>query len=74
MAKSCCYEIRIEGHLSKHWSAWFEGLTIRNDQSNETLLSGSFVDQAALLGALNKIHALNLTLLAVNRLPQQRQE
>lgn len=74
MEKTCFYEIRIEGHLTERWSAWFEGLTIRNEQCGETLLSGSFVDQAALLGALNKIHALNLTLISVNRSSQQKQE
>ena len=67
MDKRCFYEIRIEGHLTERWSAWFEGLAIRNNQHGETILSGSFVDQAALLGALNKIHALNLTLISVNR-------
>ena len=74
MDKTYFYEIRIEGHLSDHWSAWFEGLTIRNDPYGETLLSGSFVDQAALFGALNKIYALNLTLISVNRSSHQRQE
>ena len=62
------YEIRVEGHLTERWSDWFEGLTIRNDPSGETVLSGPFVDQAALFGTLTKIHSLNLTLISVNRL------
>jgi hypothetical protein len=74
MDKPCFYEIRVEGHLTDRWSAWFEGLAIRNDPRGETLLSGSFVDQAALFGALNKIHALNLTLISVNRSFHPRQE
>jgi len=61
------YEIRVEGHLSDHWSDWFDGLEIRNDPNGETILSGWFADQAALFGTLNKIQALNLRLLAVNR-------
>lgn len=61
------YEIRVAGHLSDRWSDWFDGLAIRNDSTGETILSGSFVDQAALFGTLNKIQALNLTLLSVNR-------
>jgi len=61
------YEIRIDGHLSGHWSDWFEGLTICNESSGEAVLSGSFVDQAALFGILTKIHALNLTLISVKR-------
>lgn len=62
------YEIRVEGHLSDRWSDWFDGLAIRNDHNDETILSGSFVDQASLFGTLTKIQALNLTLLSVNRL------
>ena len=61
------YEICVEGHLSERWSDWFEGLAIRNDPSGETVLSGPFVDQPALFGALAKIHSLNLTLISVNR-------
>jgi hypothetical protein len=61
------YEIRVEGHLSDRWSDWFDGLAIRNDPNGETILSGLFVDQAALFGALNKIQGLNLTLISVNR-------
>lgn len=62
------YEIRIEGHLSDRWSDWFAGLTIRNGPDGGTTLRGSLADQAALFGVLNKIHALNLTLISVNRL------
>ncbi len=46
----------------------FEGLAIHNDPDNRTTLSGALIDQAALMGALGKIHALNLTLVSVNRL------
>jgi hypothetical protein len=67
MDKPCFYEIRVEGHLTERWSAWFDGLAIHNDQPGETILSGFFIDQAALFGALNKIQALNLTLISVNR-------
>ncbi len=67
MDKLCIYEIRIEGHLTERWSDWFEGLAINDDAKDETILSGSLTDQAALFGVLNKIHALNLTLVSVNR-------
>lgn len=65
--KACVYEIRIEGHLTDRWSDWFEGLAIRNEPDGETTLSGPFTDQASLFGLLSKIHALNLTLISVNR-------
>jgi hypothetical protein len=62
------YEIRVEGHLTERWSDWFDGLTIHNESNGETILCGSFIDQAALFGTLSKIHSLNLTLVSVNRL------
>lgn len=68
------YEICIEGHLTDNWSDWFEGLAIRNDSGGVTTLRGSFIDQAALFGVLTRIHALNLTLISVNRLPLRQRE
>jgi hypothetical protein len=65
------FEIRVEGHLTERWSEWFEGLAIRNDPNDETTLCGLIIDQAALMGALGKIQALNLTLISVNKLSSQ---
>ncbi len=62
------YEIRVEGHLSDRWADWFDGLAIHNDPNGETTLSGWLADQASLFGMLNKIQALNLILISVNRL------
>jgi hypothetical protein len=62
------YEIRVEGHLTDRWADWFEGLAIRNDRDGETTLSGLLVDQAALFGALAKLHDLSLILISVQRL------
>lgn len=67
MDQSQTYEIHVEGHLPDTWSCWFEGLTIRPLPCGQTALSGLFVDQAALFGALAKIQSLNLTLVAVTR-------
>jgi hypothetical protein len=71
MKRTPFYEIRLAGHLPERWSAWFEGLTIRNDPNGEALLSGPLADQAALLGVLNRIQALNLELISVKCLPPQ---
>ena len=62
------YEIRVEGHLSDRWADWFDGLLIHNDPNGKTTLSGWLADQASLFGVLNKIQALNLILISVNRL------
>jgi hypothetical protein len=61
------YEIHIAGRLADRWSDWFDGLAIRHESNDDTILSGHLADQAALLGVLNRIHALNLTLISVNR-------
>lgn len=67
MDKPRFYEIRVEGHLSARWSDWFDGLELRNLPDGETVLRGSFEDQAALLGTLTKLQGLNLTLISVRR-------
>jgi hypothetical protein len=60
------YRIRIQGHLSLDWSAWFDGLTITNGPDGEAILTGPLPDQAALYGVLNRLQALNLPLLSVS--------
>ena len=60
------YEIKIEGHLDPTWADWFGGCEIIQ-QDEITLLRGTIIDQAALLGILAKIAQLNLTLLSLER-------
>lgn len=62
------YQIRIEGHLGDSWSSWFEGLSIRHEESGETVLTGPLVDEAALHGVLTKIRDLGLPLVEVKRI------
>jgi hypothetical protein len=59
------YQIRIKGHLGRHWAAWFEGLTVTALDNGETLLTGPVVDQAALHGVLRKVRDVGLPLLSV---------
>ena len=68
MDTSVSYQIRIEGHLSASWAAWFEGLEIRHEKNGETVLSGVLADQAALHGVLMRIRDLGLPLVAVSRI------
>jgi haloalkane dehalogenase len=60
-------EVRIKGSLKPEWSDWLEGLTVSNQANGETVLNGALPDQAALLGLLNRIHGLNLTLLSFSQ-------
>ena len=59
------FEIKIKGHLDPGWSDWFSGLRLTQTGGNETLLSGSLPDQAALHGLLERIRDFNLTLISV---------
>jgi hypothetical protein len=66
-AQPMIYQIRIKGHLGRHWTDWFEGLTLTALDNGETLLTGSVVDQAALHGLLRKVRDLGVPLLSVSR-------
>jgi len=68
------YEIRVKGHLNKHWSDWFGGLTITNVEDGDAVLSGEIVDQSALHGVLTRVRDLGLPLLAVKRIDPSRKD
>lgn len=61
------YQIRIKGHLDDLRKEWFEGLILTLEESGNTLLTGSVIDQAALHGLLRKVRDLGMPLLSVNR-------
>jgi hypothetical protein len=59
------YQIRMKGHLGRHWSDWFEGMSITPEANGDTVLTGPVVDQAALHGVLKRVRDLGLPLLSV---------
>jgi hypothetical protein len=61
------YEIRVEGMLDEHWSAWFDGMQITSELQGETVIAGPVTDQAALHGLLAKVRDLGLPLISVHR-------
>lgn len=71
-AQTDFYEIRVKGQLDESWSDWLEGLEVTLLENGEMILSGHIRDQAALLGSLNKLYGLNLTLLALTKINSRK--
>ncbi len=65
------YIIQVKGHLDSHWEQWIEGMKITRADNDVTILSGKVSDQSALLGLLEAIHNLNLTLLSVQKVESE---
>ena len=68
MYPSTVYQIYVEGRLDGSWSEWLGGLTICPQENDETLLSGPVPDQAALHGILDKLYAMNISLISIVRI------
>ena len=60
------YQITIRGGLGETYRQAFEGFGFESD-GTDTMLTAD-LDQAALHGALNRIHSLGLELVELNRL------
>lgn len=68
MTGPCRYEIQVEGRIGERWVQWFDDLEVSfRAQPETTTLRGPMVDQAALLGLLQKLYTLGLPLLLVRR-------
>jgi hypothetical protein len=55
-------EIRVQGHIAEHWSIWFDDMKITYLDPDETVLTGTIQDQAALYGLIAKFRDLGLLL------------
>jgi hypothetical protein len=62
------FEIHVKGQLDESWSDWLGGLEVKLLDNGEMILFGHVGDQAALMGILNKLYGLNLTLRSVNEI------
>ncbi len=71
MSETETYEIRVQGHLDRRWSAWFDGMTLLADDDGSTLISGQVADQAALHGLIQKVRDLGLPLISVTHQPDR---
>jgi hypothetical protein len=72
MARQDSYEIKVQGQISPRWFPWFDEMAISTRREGESLiittLRGPVVDQAALLGLLQRLYTLGLPLLLARRL------
>jgi hypothetical protein len=64
------YEIRVQGHIGRAWSRWFDNLGVEELEDGSTCLRGRLPDQAALYGLLIRIRDLGMTLISVQQLDQ----
>jgi RimJ/RimL family protein N-acetyltransferase len=63
------YELRVQGHLDQHWSAWFRPLELDRKDDGTTSLCGRVADQAELHGLIAKVRDLGVDLVSVR--PEQ---
>ena len=61
------YEIRVKGYLDCELAEWFDNLSITKEPGGITLLTGPFVDQAALYGLLKKLNEYGLPLISFEK-------
>jgi len=68
------YQIRLEGHLDRQWTEWFDGLTITLEDNGDTILTGPVIDQAALHGLLRKVRDLGIPLQSINQVMSDQED
>ena len=66
------WEITVRGHLAGDWRDWLDGLEITSLAGGNTVLRGAIVDQAALMGILNKLNRLNVTVLSLRQVGAEK--
>jgi hypothetical protein len=68
------YQIRVQGRLAAQWAARLGDMTVAvhdgEGQPAVTDLTGWIADQAALMGVLEQLYALRVTVVSVERLKE----
>lgn len=59
------YLIRVRGHPGPDWADAFDGMAVTREADGTAQLSGSVVDEAALLGLLRRLRDLGVPLISV---------
>ena len=58
--------------MDRHFADWLNNLTILPQVNGETLLIGTFTDQPALRGFLDQLWNLNVTVITVERIEDEK--
>ena len=66
------YQVKVWGRISADWSEWLNGVRITPE--DDATIIDAMVDQAALRGILCQIWDLNLTVVSVTRIEQEKGE
>jgi hypothetical protein len=66
------YELRVHGHLDRHWSTWFGGFAVTCEDDGTTTLRGAVTDQAELHGLLARVRDLGVTLISLTSVDTAR--
>ena len=61
------YRIKVKEILDPNFTVWFGGMTVTPLEDGGTLLMGSFPDQPALRGFLDRLWNLNFTVVSVEK-------
>ncbi len=73
-SQTVSYQIQVQGHVSQRWADWFGNMIILDegvvDQIDISTVTIEVVDQAALLGSLQKLHNLGYSLLEIRRMAE----
>jgi hypothetical protein len=59
-------EILVKGCIDENWAEYLGGLTLTHTEENDTRLTGTLPDQAALYGLIAQLRNLGLSLVCVN--------
>ncbi len=66
------YRIKVKETLNRSIANLFGDMAILPQENGETVLVGSFIDQPALRGLLDRLWNLNITILSVERIDEQK--
>ncbi len=70
--RSITYRIRVKETLDQQFADWLDNLDVLPQENGETLLVSSFPDQPALRGFLDQLWNLNVTVITVERIDNDR--